>query len=100
MKSDPGQAAKRLRISRSEVKEAEGPLERKVSDHIRAMQILSLPIEDAPGPESARGRIERNAIALLSNYATDPLDRASAAWLGLHSDREKVVRSGLWNNRH
>ena len=52
------------------------------------------------GPLGHR-RLERNAIALLGNYsATEPLDRASAAWLGLHSDRQKVVGSGLWNDRH
>ena len=44
--------------------------------------------------------IERNAIALLSGYAESALDPPSPGWLGLHSDRKPVRRSGLWNNRH
>ena len=39
------------------------------------MSFLWLPIGDEPGPNSRRGYMERNAIALLSNYGKDPLDR-------------------------
>jgi hypothetical protein len=53
-----------------------------------------------PGPESQRGYIERNSIALLSSYNKAPLDPPSITWLGRHSDRERVRKSGLWNQNH
>ena len=83
-----------------EVRKIEQPLERKVSTVIGDMPFLWLAIEDEPGRESCRGYIERNAIALLSNYAQQPIDPPSPSWLGLHSDREKVRNSGLWNSNH
>ena len=64
------------------------------------MPFLWLDVDDAPGPGSRRACIERNAIALLSGYAESVLDPPSPGWLGRHSDREPVRRSGLWNNRH
>ena len=64
------------------------------------MPFLWLRIEDAYGPASLRGRIERNSIGLLSNYNKTPLDPASATWLGRHCDRLLVQQSGLWNNNH
>ena len=64
------------------------------------MPFLWLPIDDDAGPESRRGYLERNLIALLSNFQKPPLDPPSAAWLGTHSDRERVRESGLWNSNH
>jgi hypothetical protein len=64
------------------------------------MPFLWLAIGDEAGPDSVRGHIERNAIALLSNYKKHPLDPASEAWLGHRSDRERVRSSGLWNSNH
>jgi hypothetical protein len=79
---------------------AEDAFECEVSAVIRRMPFLWLRIDDEPGPNSLRGYIERNSIALLSNYAKSPLDLPSAQWLGRHSDREKVRESGLWNSNH
>lgn len=75
-------------------------LEQAVSKAIRAMPFLWLPIDDEPGPDSLRGYIERNTIALLSNYAKEPVDPPSADWLGHHCSRERVRKSGLWNQNH
>ena len=80
------------------VRESEHPIEARVSHYIGAMPFLFVPILDAPGTDSKRGYIERNAIALLSNYASDAADPPSSEWLGLRSARERVCRSGLWNN--
>ena len=44
--------------------------------------------------------MERNTIALLSNFQRMPLDPATPSWLGHHSDRKLVRGSGLWNQRH
>jgi len=75
-------------------------LEGEVSQVLGAMPVLWIPIEDPPGPDSLRGYIERNAIALLSNYGKPPLDSPSATWLGRCCDRPRVRMSGLWNSNH
>ena len=75
-------------------------LEAEVSRIIGAMPFLWLAVDDEPGPGSERGAIERNAIALLSNYSREPLDPSSSTWLGHACDREKVRGSGLWNSDH
>ncbi|MCD2183949.1 hypothetical protein LQK81_17955 [Rhizobium sp. GN54] len=82
------------------IRAEEIPLERQVSNVLGAMQFLCLSVPDAPGPNSLRGHIERNAIALLSNFGREPLDPPSTGWLGRHCDRERICRSGLWNSNH
>jgi hypothetical protein len=74
--------------------------EKRVSEYIGAMPFLWLEVPDEPGRDSLRGFIERNAIALLSNFTGNMIDPASPTWLGHFSDREKVRRSGLWNQNH
>ncbi|MCJ7555572.1 MAG: hypothetical protein MUP90_01510 [Gammaproteobacteria bacterium] len=83
-----------------EVRQGELPLEQMVSAEIGAMPFLWLAINDEPGPESLRGYIERNAIALLSNYGKHRIDPPSEAWLGNFCERERVRHSGLWNPSH
>ena len=80
--------------------ERELPLERAVSKVIGNMPFLWLSVDDDPGPQSLRGFIERNAIALLSNYGKPLIDPPSDSWLGSHCTREKVRTSGLWNSNH
>ena len=75
-------------------------LEREVSKTIGAMAFLWLPIDDEAGPDSLRGLIERNAIALLSNFEKPALDAPSTGWLGLYCNRGRVRNSGLWNSNH
>jgi hypothetical protein len=75
-------------------------LERRVSEVIGKMTFLWLAIEDEAGPESLRGYIERNSIALLSNYRKPALDPPSSNWLGDYSVRQRVRASGLWNQNH
>ena len=75
-------------------------MEQAVSEVVGEMPFLWLAVDDDPGPESLRGYIERNAIALLSNYDREPIDPPSADWLGRFSDREKIAQSGLWNSNH
>lgn len=79
---------------------AELPLEILVSETIRAMPVLWVEIDDAPGPNSLRAYIELNSIALLSNYSRPSLDGPSQNWLGRHCARELVRESGLWNQQH
>jgi hypothetical protein len=84
----------------ADVRTAEQDLEREVSDIICAMPFIWLGISDEPSAQSMRGYIERNAIALLSNFGKKPLDPPSTEWLGLYCSRERVRKSGLWNSNH
>ena len=84
----------------SNVCATEFELEQTVSRIIGEMPFLWLEVDDPPGPRSRRGYIERNAIAMLSGYNGLCVDPPSDDWLGLHCPREKVRRSGLWNQKH
>jgi hypothetical protein len=64
------------------------------------MPFVWLSVHDKPGPASMRGKIERNAIALLSNFDKPPLDPPLPQWHGRHCDRSRVRASGLWNQNH
>ena len=100
VKGDIAKACGKLGISSDALQEAETPVERAVSAHLGQMPFLWLPIGDEPGPSSLRGLIERNTIALISNWQKSPIDPPSGSWLGRSSGREKVRGSGLWNQRH
>ena len=82
------------------IREGERHLEAAVSEYLGKMTMLPLPLEDEPGRNSLRGFIEKNAIALLSNFERPAIDRSSANWLGHCCPREKVRLSGLWNSDH
>ena len=92
--------ARQFGMTRAQVNAGEADLERRVTAHIGRMPFLWLSVPDAPGSESARGRVERGAIGLLSHYSAPAEDPSSAHWLGHHSDRERIRESGLWNSRH
>lgn len=100
VKSDAAKACGALGIDRRTLTTSEAPVEQAVSSYIAAMPFLWLDIGDEAGPDSLRGSIEGNAIALLSNYARPLLDPASPSWLGHFSDRPRVNSSGLWNQQH
>jgi hypothetical protein len=93
--------------SKAAVKQDEFALECEVSRVIGKMPFIWLAIGDEACPKSLRGFIERNSIALLSNYEKPPLDPPSPEWLGLHYHSERlrdgglfVRNSGLWNSNH
>jgi hypothetical protein len=69
---------------------AEIPLECDVSTVIGAMPLLWIDVADAPGVGSDRAYLERNSIALLSNFETEPIDKSSEGWLGLQSPQETI----------
>jgi hypothetical protein len=83
-----------------EIRSKEYPLEIKVSRKIRSMPLLWLEANDEPGPDSVRKYLERNSIALLSNYQKEKIDPASSTWLGSFCSNEIVKQSGLWNVDH
>jgi hypothetical protein len=99
VKGDATKASAELGLDRQALASTEAPVEQAVSSYIATMPFLWLDIGDEPGSDSLRGVIERNAIALLSNYDRVPFDLPSADWLGHSSDRHLVRSSGLWNQR-
>jgi hypothetical protein len=94
----PGAAARRLGIARDTLRDVEQPVEAEVTAAISAMPFVW--VATAPGARDRRAVIEAGSIALLSNLDRDALDAASPGWLGHHSGRPRVRRSGLWNNDH
>jgi hypothetical protein len=69
----------------------------RVSEYIRALPLLTLPVADAV----QRDRIERGVIALPSNANVEaPIDPPSATWLGRWSPSGRVRSSGLWNQNY
>jgi hypothetical protein len=100
VEGDAAKASAALGIDREALATAEAPVEQAVSRYIAGMPFLWLDVNDEPGPNSLRGAIERNAIALLSNCGRAPLDPPSLGWLGYSSDRPLVRCSGLWNQHH
>jgi len=88
-----------------DVRGAEANLERRVSAYIGAMPLLWLAVDGGPDDGRAmRHRLESNSIALLSNARRagdeEPIDPASATWLGAFSAKPEVSKSGLWNVNH
>jgi len=75
-------------------------MERPVSDYLRQLPFLWVDVDDEPGPGSDRAYLERNAIALVSNYGKDSIDPRSNGWLGNDSPSQKIRESGLWNVNH
>jgi hypothetical protein len=88
------------KAARSTVKKCEHALECEVTHIIGEFPFLWVGIDDEAGPDSMRGRIEKNSISLLSNFDKPLLDPPSQHWLGHHCDRERVKAAGLWNSNH
>lgn len=84
----------------SQARTKEHGIEAKVSKRIRAMPFLWLEADDEPSLNSIRKCIERNSIALLSNFKRARIDPPSPGWLGQYCSNEKVRKSGLWNVDH
>lgn len=74
--------------------------ERSVSEYIRDLPFLWIKVNDEPGRDSDRATIERNTIALVSNFDRQPIDPRDEDWLGHSSPSPEIRRSGLWNVNH
>jgi hypothetical protein len=75
-------------------------MERRVSEYVRGLPFLWVDIDDEPSPNSDRAYIERNAIALVSNYDKESIDPRREGWVGHHSPVTDIEQSGLWNINH
>lgn len=86
--------------SRAAVRDEEYPMERWVSAYLRHQPFLWVEVPDAPSATSDRAGIERNVIALASNYGGPVADARSTDWLGRHSPNAEIRAGGLWNVEH
>ncbi len=82
------------------IRAAEYATEVAVSQYIRALPFINIEIDDVPGPDSDRGRVERGAIARLGAAARGGAVEASDDWLGLSANRVTITESLLWNVNH
>jgi len=81
-------------------RKSEQAIEARVSDYIGVMPFLWLAVDEPIGADAYRGYIERNSIALLSNFGMPGIDLPSLHWLGRYCPRDRIERSGLWNQNH
>ncbi|MFC7074244.1 hypothetical protein ACFQJ7_05975 [Halovenus rubra] len=75
-----------------ETRDEEQLLEEQVSNYIRELPFLWINVNTA----ESRNYLERNLIALLSNFEKEAIDPRSSTWLGKYSPNEKIRKSGLW----
>jgi hypothetical protein len=83
-----------------EIRDREYPLEKRVSNYIRSLPFVYVKIEDEPSRDSDRAYIERNSIALLSNFSKEPIEPRNKYWLGRYSPNREIRESELWNTNH
>ncbi len=83
------------------VKYSEKQLEVLVSSYLATLKFISLEVSGPSHKGNDRDIIETNSIALLSNYNRPVIDAPSHNWIGLFSTSRdnKVIRSGLWNDK-
>ena len=72
---------------------------RCISSYIGDMPFLWVDV-DGENSHLQRTRIESNSIKLLSTWRTDTGDQSSESWLGRHSGKDEIIKSGLWNVQH
>jgi hypothetical protein len=78
---------------------AERELEKAVSKYLGELYVLLISVPGESDKGNDRAYLEQNLIALLSNDCR-PLDPPSCEWLGLHSSKREIRKSGLWNVNH
>jgi hypothetical protein len=86
--------------SNKDVLASEKELEKEVSLYLRDLSFTILEIEGEASKDNDRAYIERNTIALLSNYNRAAIDSPSPNWLGSFTNKNKIVNSGLWNSNY
>jgi hypothetical protein len=79
--------------------QAERALEQAVSRYLGELLVLFIAVPGESQKNNDRAYLEQNLIALLSN-SRKPLDPPSCDWLGLHSVKREIRKSGLWNVNH
>lgn len=87
-------------LSTAEVRAQEHPLELRVSEHIRKLPFLVIDIPGEPHADCDRSRLEKNLIALVSHARRTNPNLRKDDWVGHHSPRAEINKTGLWNIAH
>lgn len=87
-------------VSTSDIRTQEHQLEQRVSEYIRSLPFLVIDIPGEPGPDCDWAMIEKNLIALVSHARRTSPDLKKDDWLGYHSPRAEIAKTGLWNIQH
>lgn len=74
-------------------------LEKSVSDYLYTLPFTILEVPGPSAKNNDRAFIEKNSIILLSNYDRKPINNYAEDWLGIYSQDEKIINSGLWNSK-
>jgi hypothetical protein len=82
------------------LREQEHPLEVRVSDYIRSLPFLVMDVPGAPSKTSARARLEKNLIGLVSQRRRTTPTLMREGWLGHENPKPEIHRTGLWNIHH
>lgn len=77
----------------------EARLESLVSEYIGNLLVITIDVPGDPSKDNDRAYLEQNLIALLSNTYR-PIDPPSHKWLGRHSEKPEIRKSGIWNVNH
>ena len=86
--------------SNKHVISVEREFEKEISLYLRSLKFTILEIPGDASKDNDRAFIERNTIALLSNYERTVIDAPSCNWLGKHTGKDKIIHSGLWNSNY
>jgi hypothetical protein len=84
--------------ARPEVRALEVKRELAVSRYLQDLEVVLIDVDDEPGKDSLRAKVEAQLIALCSE-AMQPIDSPTTNWLGLNSAISQIRQSGLWNIR-
>jgi len=87
----------RAQKGNKEVRNSEKEMEVTVSQYLSQMKFIVLEVPGDSSKDNDRAYIERNSIALLSNFNKKAIDAPSEKWLGNFTGDNKIVKSGLWN---
>lgn len=74
-------------------------MELAVSQYIRRMNIIVVPIGGTADTDSDREFLERHAVAFFC-WLPNELAHVSEKWLGHDAEAPKIRRHGLWNVEH
>lgn len=84
-------------INTTALRENEHGLEKRVSEYIRSLPFIVIDVPGEPGPKCDRARLEKNIIGLISHARRATPSLMKDSWLGHHSPRAEIHKTGLWN---
>lgn len=79
----------------------ENEIEFQVSLYLKKLLFIVIEVPGEANKNNDRSFIEKNSIALLSNYEKmENIDKPNNNWLGYDTKNIKICESGLWNSEY